>query len=419
MRRVAGSLLGVVLLCCGLLAAQSARAATPTCGLNNGRAATGAPIPIGSINGVTGPDDFSSSAKSAAAYFKCVNQNGGINGRPVAYLTADDQWRPETATSVAIKLVKDDKVVAMIGSNSIIECGVNAPLYDRENVVVIDIGVVHECFTSRNIAPVNQGPRLSGVGMARFAADHLGVKKLACVGWNLPGSREWLCGGFAAWGKLHGVEVKTYLIDPSSSDYTSALLQAAEWQPDAILLCFTKGGIMQALQAAEDQDLGEKIKFMSLASGYVVGLPKAIGSYWNDRFWTDLEFTPLDATGPDNLNWLAIMDKYGSPNDPRDTFSQGGYLAAKIATDALLKLDPAKIDRSSVADALRATRDFHSDMLCSGWYVGKGARHNANHVGMIAVAHDGDWKAASNCFNVDDPELEDILGQEGQLSTSK
>lgn len=412
MTRMVWSLLCATLLGCGVLAAQPAWAVVPHCGLNNGKLATGKPIPIGSINGVTGPDDFSSSAKAAAAYFACVNHNGGINGRPVEYLTEDDEWRPEIAAAVAIKLVKDDNVVAMIGSNSIIECGVNAPMYDRDDVTVIDIGVVHECFTSKNIAPVNEGPRVGGIGMEIFAAKHLGVKKMACVGWNLPGSRDWLCGGFAEWGKLHGVQVKTFLIDPGSSDYTSALLQAAQWHPDAILLCFTKGGIMQALSAAEDQDLGGKIKFMSLASGYVVGLPKAIGKYWNNRFWTDLEFTPLDGTGPDNQNWLAIMDKYGKPSDPRDTFSQGGYLAAKIATEAMLKLNPNKIDRATVANALRAVHDFHSDMMCGPWYFGDGLRHNANHVGMVAVAHNGGWQPASGCFNIDDPELKNIIAAE-------
>ena len=55
-----------------------AHAAQPSCGLNNGKSATGTPIPIGSINGVTGPDDFSSSARAADAYFKCVNANGGM-----------------------------------------------------------------------------------------------------------------------------------------------------------------------------------------------------------------------------------------------------------------------------------------------------------------------------------------------------
>ena len=69
----------------------------PACGLNNGKPATGAPIPIGAIVGKTGPDDFSASSQAAAAYFKCVNANGGINGRPIEYTIADDQWNPEVA----------------------------------------------------------------------------------------------------------------------------------------------------------------------------------------------------------------------------------------------------------------------------------------------------------------------------------
>jgi branched-chain amino acid transport system substrate-binding protein len=403
---VAAALAAMIVI---MAAAGSALAAgKPTCGLSNGTAATGAPIPIGSINGVTGPDDFSSSGRAADAYFKCVNANGGINGRPVKYIMADDQWKPDVAAQVATKLVQDDKVVAMIGSNSVVECGANAGLYDRENVMVIDIGVVHECFTTKNTAPINQGPRLSGIGMLIYAAEHLGAKKAACVAWNVPGTVDWICRGFADWGKKHGVTVQNVIVDPSSSDWTSAMLQASALNPDVILLGFSKGGYIQALAAAEEQDFGGKFKFTSLASGYVVGLPTTIGKYWNDRFWTQLEFTPLDGTGPDNQNWIAIMDTYGSKTDPRDTFSQGGYLAAKIATEAMLKLDPAKIDRASVSAALRAVKDVKSDILCGSWYVGDGARHNANHRGLIAVAHDGGWKTESGCFDLDDPELDDI-----------
>jgi len=411
MRRFAAMLWSALSLVVLIWAASPAEA-KPDCGLNNGKRATGEPIPIGSINGITGPDDFSASARAADAYFKCVNANGGINGRPIKYLIADDQWRPDVAAQVATKLVKDDKVVAMIGSNSIVECLANAPLYERENVMVLDIGVVHECFTSKNIVPINQGPRLSGVGMLRYAAENLGTKKVACVAWNLPGVVEWLCGGFKEWGKKHGVVVENVIVDPSSTDYTSAMLQAAALNPDTILLNFTKGGHIQSLAAAQEQDMGGKYKFLSLASGYVVGLPTTIGKYWDGKFWTQLEFTPLDGTGPDNKNWLEIMDTYGNKSDPRDTFSQGGYLVAKITTEVLMKLDPAKIDRATVSNALRAVRNVKSDMLCGPWYVGNGKRHNANHAGLVAVTHNGGWAPKGNCFEIDDPELVDILADE-------
>lgn len=387
-------------------------AAKPVCGLNNGKPATGEPIPIGSINGITGPDDFSASARAADAYFKCVNANGGINGRPIKYLIIDDQWRPDVARQVANKLVKDDGVVAMIGSHSIVECQTNGSLYEREDVMVLAMGVAQECFTSKNIVPLNQGPRLSGVGMLRYAAEHLGTKKVACVALNAPAVVKWFCGGLADWGKKYGVSVQNVLIDPSSLDFTSAMLQAASLRPDTIMVAVPKGGIIQALAAAEEQDMGAKFKFVSLASGYVVGLPKTIGKYWDGKFWTQLAFTPLEGTGPDNTNWQEILEAYGKKSDPRDTFSQAGYLAAKIATEALLKLDPAKIDRTSVSAALRAVRGFKSDMLCGPWYVGDGKRHNANHAGMVAVARNGGWETKGECFQIDDPELDDILAAE-------
>ena len=73
------------------------------CGLGNGKKASGEPIQIGAIVGKTGPEDFSSSARAADAYFKCVNANGGINGRPIAYTVQDDTWNPEVASQAANK----------------------------------------------------------------------------------------------------------------------------------------------------------------------------------------------------------------------------------------------------------------------------------------------------------------------------
>ena len=115
------------------LATLSAAAAdAPKCGLNNGKVATGEPIQIGAVVGKTGPADFSSPAQAADAYFKCVNKNGGINGRPIAYSIEDDGWKPEQAAQVAAKLVKDKKVVVMVGNSSFVECGgQRASLRDR------------------------------------------------------------------------------------------------------------------------------------------------------------------------------------------------------------------------------------------------------------------------------------------------
>ena len=195
----------------------------PNCGLNNGKVATGEPIEIGAIVGKTGPADFSSPALAANAYFKCVNENGGINGRPIAYSIEDDGWKPEQAAQVAAKLVKDKQVVAMVGSSSFVECGVNEALYEAENVLVVaGVGVPRDCFHAKNIAPTNEGPRLSNLGAVMYMVKTFHSKNIVCISPNIPGVGDFSCDGIKAWvAQQGGIDYHMILIDPATPDATS------------------------------------------------------------------------------------------------------------------------------------------------------------------------------------------------------
>lgn len=389
----------------------------PSCGLNNGKKATGEPIAIGAVVGKTGPDDFSASSTAAAAYFKCVNENGGINGRPVDYIVADDQWNPETATQVAGKLVRDRKVLAMVGNSSFVECGANAKLYEQENVMVIaGVGVPRECFFAKNYAPVNTGPRVSATLVATHMAKAHKAKKIVCIIPNIPSLGNWACEGAKGWGAANGVAVETITIDPGSADATSVMLQAAAGKPDVILLNLPKGIMVPMLAAAEQQGLNKKIKFASTTPAYNADVPKTIGKAWDKAFDVHLEFMPIESGGPDNSNWKAVMASYADKSAPRDSFAQSGYLAARIATEALLKLDAKTLDRAKVSAALRAVKGFKSDILCRPFYVGDGARHNANTSGPIAQVSGGGFKQLTQgCMTAEEPELADVRADEKRL----
>ncbi len=401
----------------GTILSHGSASAAATCGLANGQAAKGEPILIGAVVGKTGPDDFSSPAKSVQAYFNCINANGGINGRPLKYLVEDDQWNPEVASQVAAKLVTDEKVLAMVGNSSFVECAANASFYEKSNVVSFSgAGVPRECFTAKNIAAYNAGPRQSLVQTAQYAHYQLGAKSMTCISLNIPGMGDWACGGVEAWAKSQGLTAKTILVDPGSADATSTLIQAAADKPDAILIGFAKGLAVAFLNAAEQQDLAATTKFVIAGGGYNAEVPAAVGAYWNDRAFINLELNLLESEGPDNKNWQAIMEEYGQKDDPRDTFSQAGYLAAKAATDALLKLDPAKIDRDSASSALREVKGIKSDILCDDWYFGKDAtRHNAVHTTRMAALTDGKFKVVQDCTASEDPDLADLKELEASL----
>lgn len=386
------------------------------CGLGNGEAASGDPIKLGGIVGETGPDDFSSSGDAAAAYFDCVNANGGINGRPIEYLVEDDQWNPEVAGQAAARLVQDEGVVAMVGGASFVECGVNAELYASEGLISVPgVGVPRQCFEASNIVPVNEGPRLSTLGVAQYLAAEKGATSFVCMQNAIPGLGDWVCEGVEAWATAEGHTVTTQLIDPTIPDPTAVALDALSVGADVILISLSAGAATPILAAAEQQDAGDAALWAGPTSLYDVDFPSAIGSYWSDRLWVQIEFNVLDSTEPDNQEWLAIMDGFGSDDDPRDSFSQAGYLSAKFVTNALLGVeDPASIDRAVATEAITAAQD-ESDLLCGPWYAGPGDTHNANHAGRVVAVSDDGYATLVDCTEVADEALAPILVTEAEL----
>jgi branched-chain amino acid transport system substrate-binding protein len=121
----------------GLMLASRCRTGAGDCGANTGVAATGAPIWWAASHGNAAPGDFSASTQAAAAYFACVNANGGIHGRPIEYLVENDQWNPELAAQAASKLITDRGVVAMVGNGSFVEMAVNARTYQDANIMAM------------------------------------------------------------------------------------------------------------------------------------------------------------------------------------------------------------------------------------------------------------------------------------------
>ena len=214
----------------------------PACGLANGEAATGEPIAVGGIVGETGPDDFSSAADAAGAYFDCVNANGGINGRPIQYIVEDDQWNPEVAAQAAARLVQDEGVVALVGGASFVECGVNADLYASEQVIsLLGVGVIRECFNSANIAAVNQGPRLSSLQIAQYVASELGATSFVCIAPNIPSLGDWVCDGVQEWAESEGYTSVSQLVDPALPDATAVALDALFEGADSIIVALPAG----------------------------------------------------------------------------------------------------------------------------------------------------------------------------------
>jgi branched-chain amino acid transport system substrate-binding protein len=71
-------------------------------------------IKIGNTNPYSGPASaYGTIGKALGAYFKKVNDEGGINGHKVNYISYDDAYSPPKAVEMVRKLVEQDQVAAL------------------------------------------------------------------------------------------------------------------------------------------------------------------------------------------------------------------------------------------------------------------------------------------------------------------
>ncbi|MBI3635831.1 MAG: ABC transporter substrate-binding protein [Candidatus Rokubacteria bacterium] len=85
------------------LAAGPAAAQTP--------GVTATEIKIGNTNPYSGPASaYGTIGKAIGAYFKKINDEGGINGRKINYITYDDGYSPPKTVEMVRKLVEQDEV---------------------------------------------------------------------------------------------------------------------------------------------------------------------------------------------------------------------------------------------------------------------------------------------------------------------
>jgi branched-chain amino acid transport system substrate-binding protein len=375
-------------------------AAASKCGLGNGKAASGAPIKLGGIATKQPGTDFTDIPNAAKAYFDCVNENGGINGRPVSYVLETEQTDPGQAAAAAKKLVETEKVVGIVGNTSIIECTVNHKYYEAKGYYVIGSGIAPECYGTSNFAAVNMGPRYSVDGAAQYLIRQ-GVKKIVLDQSNVPGT-GYIAAGASAIAKDAGTEFKDLHDNVPIQDANSVAIKAvqAAGADGGVLLNFTPPEALKILQAAQRQGLQDRVKWACSTPCNTDFLAEALGSPWDGKLGVNAELNLTTADGPDSQLYRDVMKKY-APKVPLGSFSQMGFVEAAIATKALLGVS-GDITAETANKAFKDVKDFKTDILCKPWYYGDGPTHIPNNTDWTTTPQGGKMVIKEDCFPISD-----------------
>ncbi len=371
---------------------------SPKCGAGTGQKATGEPIKLGAIATKQPGTDFTDIPNMAKAFFDCVNDNGGINGRPIQYLIETEQTDPGQVASLAKKLVESDKVLGIVGNTSIIECAVNHGYYEQQGFYIIDSGIAPECYSTSNSAPVNMGPRYSVDGAAQYLIRQ-GVKKLVLDQSNVPGT-GYIEGGFLLIANDAGIPTESLKDNVPIQDANSVALKAvqAAGQDGGVVLNFTPPEALKILQAAQQQGLQDRVKWACSTPCNTDFLANALGPQWNGKLGVNAELNLTTAAGPDSELYRAVQKRY-APNIPLGSFSQMGFVEASIAVKALMRVS-GEFTAKTVNDAIKNVKDFKTDILCKPWYYGTASLHIPNNTDRTVVPQDGKMVEKEGCFAI-------------------
>jgi branched-chain amino acid transport system substrate-binding protein len=381
----------------------------PKCGMGNGKKATGTPIKLGGIATKQPGTDFSEIPATAKAFFQCVNDNGGINGHPVAYSFETEQTDPGQIAGLAKKLIENDKVLGIVGNISLIECTVDHKYWEANGIYTIGAGIAPECWSTPNSAPVNMGPRYSVDGGTQFLIREK-VKKLVLVQSNVPGT-GYIEGGFLLLGKDAGIPTVSLKENVPIQDANSVALKAVQAAGDGggVVLNFTPPEAAKILQAAQQQGLQDRVKWSCSTPCNTDFIADALGDRWENKLGVNAELQVTSSNKPDTVLYRSVLKKY-APDIPLGSFSQMGFVQGKIATQALLTIKGDTYNIKNVNEAFKNVKNFRTDILCAPWYYGDAPLHIPNHIDLTTTPKDGVMVQKEGCFKISnvDPDIKRV-----------
>ena len=258
------------------------------------------------------------------------------------------------------------------------------------------------------------GPYYSSLGGAQAAVRAGAENKIVVVSPNQPGF-DLINSGVVEYAEQEDMEGQSILEDVPISDpagLAQRLVQEAG-EGGAVVLDFTGPAVLPLLQAIEQQGLVDSVIWASSTPPNDPSLAAELSSAWDEKFLINAEFNLLDSGLPDQNHMNEIREQYAS-DIPNSSFAQMGYLAGRIATDALMSIE-GDITAESVNEAFRGVKNFVSDIFCKPWYYDSTVGSNVSNNNDYTVApKGGNIVLMEECFPIAELAGNPLDGHQGQ-----
>jgi branched-chain amino acid transport system substrate-binding protein len=330
-------------------------------------------IKVGNIMPYSGPASaYGTIGKVQAAYFRMINETGGINGRKINFISYDDGYSPPKTVEQARKLVEGDEVLLIFQSlgtapNSAIQKYMNA-----KKVPQIFVATGATKWGDPKNFPWTMGfqPNYQSEGRiyAKYITQHHPAGKIAVLFQNDDYGKDVLKGLKDGLGAKTSMIIAEMPYETGDPTIDSQIVRLKASGADIFINIATPKFAAQAIKKVAD--LGWKplhiLNNVSASVGAVLrpaGLENAKNilttSYLKDQ--TD----PALADDPGVVKWRAFIDKYYPEGDKTNSSNVSGYVTAALLVQ-VLKQCGDNLTRENVMKQTANLKNFELDMLLPG-----------------------------------------------------
>jgi branched-chain amino acid transport system substrate-binding protein len=389
-----------------LLSAASAAAVVLTrsrarAGGTYGPGVTDTEIKIGNTIPYSGPASaYGAIGKSDAAYFTMINDQGGINGRKINFITRDDGYSPPKTVELVRKLVEEDNVLFVFNTlGTPPNTAIQGYLNDNK-VPQLFVATGADKWNDPKNHPWTMGwqpsYRIEARIYARYILKNIPDAKIAVIYQNDDFGKDYITGlkeGLGDKADKMIVATKSYETTDPTVDSQIVALQASG--ANVLVTAATPKFAAQAIRKVGD--IGWKpAQFLTNVSVSVssvltpAGLDKSVGiitgAYVRDP--TD----PQWQGGKEYQDWLAFMKKYDPDGNLADNNNVYGYSVSQTLV-AVLKACGDNLTRENVMKQAAGIKPIALPMLLPGITVSTSADDFAPIKQMQLAKFDGTtWK---------------------------
>ena len=285
-------------------------------------------VTIGAFTPVTGPVPFYAILTHAAeAYYRNLNENGGIDGWTINYVTKDDGYDPARSVAVTRQMVEDDGIFALSAS---IGTATNVAVlpYAREVglPIVGPIGGASQFFVEPNVFPLLPDYGWSAASNLDYALNGLGLKKVALL-WENDELGKSAKRGFDTYMAALGMEAaESVPFDVKTTSFSPHIRRVANSGAEAVILFGSNANLAAALKAADLQGLD--VKWFAPFFTADPSTRKLAGDLLNGVYFSSW-LLPVSSDEPEIAAYRESISKY-YPDDPIGVFGLNGWSNAAI-----------------------------------------------------------------------------------------